>query len=100
MVVENVTDFERWALFGLWREALVRLGYDVRVQVCDAAAWGVAQERRRVIVTAVRGGVAPAVVAPSVPGRTAGDVVDLSAGAWSPIARSGRAAVRAVMEAA
>lgn len=92
VVVENVTDFERWTLFDLWRDALVRLGYDVRVQVCDAAAWGVAQERRRVIVTAVRGSEAPAVVAPVVPVRTAGDVVDLGAGAWSPIARSGRAA--------
>jgi DNA (cytosine-5)-methyltransferase 1 len=64
LVVENVPDFARWSLFGVWCEALTRLGYAPRVQVCDAAEWSVPQHRPRVIVTALRGKAAPPIPSP------------------------------------
>jgi DNA (cytosine-5)-methyltransferase 1 len=86
VVVENVLDFARWQLFPVWLDALSRLGYAPRVQVCDAAAWGVAQERPRIIVTAEHGREAPAVTAPSLPLRPIGDVIRWDEGQWTPVA--------------
>ena len=99
IVVENVTDFQRWALFPTWLDALSRLGYATRVQVCDAALWGVPQHRPRVIVTALRGRrEAPAVEPPSgVALAPVGAVIDWSAGVWSPVATK-VAATRARVE--
>lgn len=85
IVVENVVDFQRWALLPPWLDALARLGYRARVQVCDAARWGVPQERPRTIVTAVRGREAPAVGVPDLAPRPIGDVIDWSAGPWSRV---------------
>lgn len=86
IVCENVVDFTRWTLLPSWLDALARLGYRTRVQTCDAARWGVPQERPRTIVTAVRGREAPAVVAPDLAPRPIGDVIDWSAGPWSLVA--------------
>jgi DNA (cytosine-5)-methyltransferase 1 len=87
LVVENVPDFARWALFPVWCDALTRLGYAPRVQVCDAAAWGVPQHRPRVIVTAVRGREAPPVLPPpAVEPRPIGDVIRWEEGVWTPVA--------------
>lgn len=85
IVVENVVDFQRWALLPSWLDALARLGYRARVQVCDAARWGVPQERPRTIVTAVQGREAPEVRAPDLAPRPIADVIDWSAGPWSRV---------------
>jgi DNA (cytosine-5)-methyltransferase 1 len=86
LVVENVPDFARWSLFPVWCDALTRLGYTPRVQVCDAAAWGVPQHRPRVIVTAVRGREAPPVLPPpAVEPRPIGDVIRWEEGVWTPV---------------
>jgi len=88
VVVENVPDFRRWALFAPWLDALARLGYATRVQVCDAALWGVPQHRPRVIVTAMRGRrEAPAVEPPrGVTLAPIGDVIWWDEGVWTPVA--------------
>ena len=86
LVVENVPDFARWSLFGVWCEALTRLGYAPRVQVCDAAEWGVPQHRPRVIVTAVRGKAAPPVPSPMRAPRGIGWVIRWEEGVWTPVA--------------
>lgn len=85
IVVENVPDFQRWTLMPPWLDALARLGYRPRVQVCDAARWGVPQDRPRTIITAVRGREAPDVRAPAVAPRAIADVIDWSAGPWSRV---------------
>lgn len=86
-VTENVPDFVRWALFAPWLDALSRLGYATRVQVCDAALWGVPQHRPRTIVTAVLGREAPAVEPPRGTALAPiGAVIDWSTGPWSPVA--------------
>ena len=61
IVVENVMRFVKWKLWDLWWQALRALGYEVRVQCCDAQHYGAPQERPRVIVTAVLGREAPQV---------------------------------------
>lgn len=87
VVVENVPDFTRWSLFPVWCDALARLGYVPRAQVCDAAAWGVPQHRPRVIITAVRGREAPPVLPPAgVHPRPVADVIRWGAGVWTPVA--------------
>lgn len=54
MVVENVPAFRSWALYPLWREALIHLGYKLTEQVLDAAEFGVPQNRERLIVVGSR----------------------------------------------
>ena len=90
VVVENVGDFLRWELFALWREALERLGYGVTVNVLNAAAWGVPQDRARAFVTAVRGKAAPSVAVPRCEPVAVSSVLDFGEGAWSLV--SGRVA--------
>ena len=99
IVAENVIAWSRWKLFPSWLDALSRLGYATRVQVCDAALWGVPQHRPRVIVTALRGRrEAPAVEPPrGVALAPVGAVIDWSAGVWSPVATK-VAATRARVE--
>lgn len=56
VVVENVPDFRRWALFDLWLEALRRLGYRTDVRVLRASLLGTPQRRDRVFILATRDG--------------------------------------------
>jgi DNA (cytosine-5)-methyltransferase 1 len=88
IAAENVLAWRRWKLFPSWLDALSRLGYATRVQVCDAALWGVPQHRPRVIVTAIRGRrEAPAVEPPrGVVLAPIGDVIRWDEGAWNPVA--------------
>lgn len=90
--VENVPDFATWALYGLWRAALVKLGYKVAERTLRADNFGVPQERERLIVTAVRDSARPVHVEPPrqapIPFRT---VAELDAGDWSHVEKPGRA---------
>lgn len=53
IIVENVVNFmTEWQLFPVWREALVRLGYNVQEHVVNATDFGVPQRRKRVIIVA------------------------------------------------
>jgi len=78
LIVENVPDFLRWRLFPAWGGALVALGYTVRTHVLNAARYGSAQDRQRLIVTADRDGrglgLSPTWGADS---RALGDCLDL-----------------------
>ena len=86
IIVENVMPFLKWKLFGPWLDCLKGLDYGVKVNVCNTARWGLPQERDRVIVTAVYGREAPAVVPPAhVQMTTARDVIDFDAGEWTPV---------------
>lgn len=50
VLVENVLQFARWALFSVWRMALEALGYRIESLIVDAADHGVPQERRRLFI--------------------------------------------------
>ena len=64
VVVENVRQLLSWPIFPAWCEVLVALGYHVREHVLSARAYGGAQERRRLILTASLRG--PIDLAPSI----------------------------------
>ena len=91
IVVENVPEFLEWTLFEPWADCLRRLGYSLSTVVVDASRAGVPQERVRVFVVGVRSTV-PLIIAPPrgehVPAST---FLGFDAGAWSPVARPGRA---------
>jgi DNA (cytosine-5)-methyltransferase 1 len=88
VVVENVPALLRWPVFPSWLGVLKALGYHVRTHVLSARAYGGAQERRRMILTAALRG--PIDLAPglNVEPRTIADCL-LDDGApglrWRPI---------------
>ena len=90
VVVENVPDFQRWALFPAWRMAMEALGYALSTQVLDAADTGVPQNRERLFVVGMRGKAylpVPAALADHAP---ISGVVDFAAGSWANVDRPGR----------
>lgn len=56
MIVENVTDFIGWHAFPAWCGMLEAHGYAVRVHRISAGAYGGAQDRERMILTASQDG--------------------------------------------
>lgn len=118
IVVENVPELRRWALYPAWRMALHALGYVLTENILDAADCGVPQHRVRLFVVAthrsvlgVRAGHEAtsqgiAVPAPAMPHQPCGRYIDtdLDAGpnahsrAWRPwrdLCANTRDAVRA-----
>lgn len=61
IVVENVVHMRTWKRFQSWLKAIEQLGYHTRVQVLNAADFGVPQTRRRLFVTADLKGFPPLV---------------------------------------
>lgn len=57
VIVENVPEFQRWVLYRWWLDGLAALGYRTHELVLNAADFGHAQHRRRLIVVATRAGV-------------------------------------------
>ena len=89
LLVENVKEFRsKWVLYPQWKACLEALGYAVSENLLDAADFGVAQERVRLIVVGVRGARRAPVLRPprSALRLRAIDVIDFSAGRWSPVA--------------
>ena len=54
IVVENVTDFLRWKLYPVWREALNQLGYTLGEHHLTASHFGVPQRRKRLFIVGSR----------------------------------------------
>ncbi len=54
LIVENVTDFQRWDKFDLWLEALRRDGYHLQLHTVNATDHGVPQRRSRLFVVGTR----------------------------------------------
>lgn len=84
VVVENVPEFLGWVLFPAWRSAMLALGYDMHAQVIDSADLGMAQSRRRVYLSAVRGAPAAALHIVRRSPATARGVVQWESGSWAP----------------
>lgn len=55
LIVENVVDFRRWALFPVWRRALEVLGYELEEHRVTASRHGVPQRRERLFIVGARG---------------------------------------------
>lgn len=85
LLVENVPEFARWALFPAWRAALEALGYSLSLNFLDAADHGVPQHRRRLFVFGTRSKT-PFELRPvqreHVPFAS---IIDTAADGWSPV---------------
>lgn len=90
VLVENVPEFLKWSLFPVWSDALKRLGYNLTVNVLDAADFGVPQNRERVFIVGTRG--KPMTVrSPGAKHVGASSFLDFAAGNWSAVNKPGRA---------
>lgn len=85
LVIENVPEFRKWALYPEWRASLEKLGYALTENVLDAARFKVPQNRVRLIITGSLGPAIPAIVQPNPRERAIGGVLDLRGGRWSPV---------------
>lgn len=90
VVVENVPEFTRWALYPAWCEAMRALGYALAPHVIDAADHGVPQHRRRVFIVGTRSQAPIQLKLPQLAHVGAAAIVDFSAGRWSQVYRPGR----------
>lgn len=54
LVIENVVGMKRWSRYVEFKKALTEIGYKLREEVLNAAAFGVAQSRRRLFLMADR----------------------------------------------
>lgn len=90
VVVENVTDLRRWALYPAWCSAMSALGYTLAEHVVDAADHSVPQHRTRLFVVASRSRAPLELRLPRRPHTPIASVID-----WTqptrPIGRPGRA---------
>lgn len=95
LAVENVPEFQKWPLFPLWLEALRRLGYDLSLQVLNAADFGVPQERERLFVLGALGRKVPSVRSPGCRGAAANEIIDWNSPKFRPVAQLRSAATQA-----
>lgn len=87
IVVENVNDFARWRLYGVWCDALRALGYEIQELRLTASRFGVPQRRKRLFIVATRKTVNLETVAhENAPEAPFGPCVDWELGRWRPVA--------------
>lgn len=90
-LVENVPAFAKWSLFPAWCSAAGALGYSVSPHIVDCADLGVPQHRERVFIALTRSQHPIELHLPQRKHVPAANIIDFSAGRWSPIERKGRA---------
>lgn len=90
VVVENVPEFSKWALFPAWCSAMHALGYALSPMILDAADHGVPQHRRRLFIVGTRSEHPISLRLPECAHVPAVAVIDFAAGNWSPVHRAGR----------
>lgn len=95
LVVENVPDFRRWALYPVWREALEVLGYHLTESVLDASALGVPQRRKRLFIAgSLRR--APNLDFSRAEEPAFGPHIEWAAGNWRPVGKASHGARRRI----
>jgi DNA (cytosine-5)-methyltransferase 1 len=90
VIVENVPEFAKWALFPAWCSAMHALGYALSPMILDAADHGVPQHRRRLFIVGTRTDHPIELRMPEREHVGASNIIDFSAGRWSQIGKSGR----------
>lgn len=92
IIVENVPEFAKWALYRVWCETLNVLGYAMAPMILDAADHGVPQHRRRLFIVCTRSRYPLRISLPRRPHVPVSTIIDFDAGNWTPLHRPGRAA--------
>jgi DNA (cytosine-5)-methyltransferase 1 len=92
LVVENVVGMKRWSRYAEFKKALADLGYKLREQVLNAAAFGVPQSRRRLFLVADRNQEPEKVKLRKRAIRNASTIVNLNGRyKWTPVKKPKRA---------
>jgi len=92
IVVENVIHMRSWKRFDSWLAAIRQLGYNLRVQVINAADLGVPQTRRRLFITADLQAPPPALKVANCPRLPVSSLIEsTSTFTYTPLLRKGRA---------
>lgn len=89
-IVENVPEFSKWSLFGVWIDAMRTLGYAAAPHLVDSADHGVPQQRRRLFVVITRGTAPLNLRLEARQHVPASSVIDFGAGSWSVVDAPGR----------
>lgn len=90
VLVENVPEFSKWALYPAWCFAMSALGYALSPMILDAADHGVAQHRRRLFIACTRSKHPVQLDLAQRAHVGAAQIIDFDAGRWSPIGKPGR----------
>ncbi|HHQ6598103.1 TPA: DNA cytosine methyltransferase [Serratia fonticola] len=92
IIVENVKEFLKWALYPAWAAAMQALGYSLAPHIVDCADLGVPQNRERLFIVCTRSKSPLFLDLPKMPHAPASSFIDFDAGKWQPIEKPGRAA--------
>ncbi len=90
IMVENVPEFGKWALYPAWCAAMSALGYALAPMVVDAADCGVPQHRKRIFIVGTRTKHPVELSLPKWDHVPAASFINFQGGKWSPINRPGR----------
>lgn len=90
VIVENVPEFAKWALYPAWCSAMHALGYALAPMILDSADHGVAQHRRRLFIVGTRTEHPIELRLPELAHVGADNVIDFEAGRWSQVNKPGR----------
>ncbi|MDZ7892372.1 MAG: DNA cytosine methyltransferase [Rhodoferax sp.] len=90
VLVENVPEFAKWALYPAWCSSMGALGYALSPMVLDAADHGVAQHRRRLFIVGTRSKHPVELTMPRREHVGSAQIIDFDAGRWSAIDKPGR----------
>lgn len=90
VLVENVPEFAKWALYPAWCSAMGALGYALAPMLLDAADHGVAQHRTRLFIACTRSKHPVQLDLPRAAHIGSAQIIDFEAGRWSSINKPGR----------
>lgn len=90
VLVENVPEFTKWALFPAWCDAMSALGYAVSPHLIDSADHGVPQHRERVFIVCTRGKHPLQLTLERREHVGADAVIRFDTGKWSMVNKAGR----------
>lgn len=90
VLVENVPEFAKWALFPAWCSTMGALGYALSPMILDAADHGVAQHRRRLFVVGTRSKHPVQLNLLRRAHVGSAQIIEFDAGRWSAIDKPGR----------
>ena len=90
VLLENVLEYAKWALYPAWCSAMGALGYALAPMIVDAADHGVAQHRRRLFIACTRSKHPVQLDLPRAEHIGSSQIIDFDAGRWSAVSKPGR----------